>query len=137
MVLAGRHVPLPYRVVLMAAVLLAASCTRQSPLPYGGAAMPSPNECYVLVSDKEGLAGAREYINGPARLFALTELPFGSNWHHRIRSLRAGARATATVWADQGFQGPSLRLAPNAQQRALSETLSGRIESLEIACQAQ
>ena len=45
------------RLVLIAAVLLAASCSRRSPLPYGGAAMPSPNGCYVLVSDKEGLAG--------------------------------------------------------------------------------
>jgi len=99
--------------------------------------MPSPNGCYVLVSDKEGLAGAREYINGPTKLFALTELPFGSNWHRRIRSLRAGPQATATVFADQGFQGPSLRLAPDTEQRMLSGELSRRIESLEIACQAQ
>jgi hypothetical protein len=99
--------------------------------------MPSPNGCYVLVSDKEGLAGAREYINGPATLVALTELPFGSSWHRRIRSMRAGPRATATVWADQGFQGLSLRLAPNAEHLTLSAGLSGRIESLEVVCQAQ
>jgi hypothetical protein len=99
--------------------------------------MPSPNGCYVLVSDKEGLGGAREYINGPAKFFVLTELPFGSSWHHRIRSMRAGPQATATAWADQGFQGLSLRLAPNTEQRTLSAGLSGRIESLEIACQAQ
>ena len=41
--------------------------------------MPSPNGCYVLVSDQEGFAGAREYINGPAKLFGLKDMPYGSN----------------------------------------------------------
>jgi len=99
--------------------------------------MPSPNGCFVLVSDKEAFAGAREYINGPARLFVLKDLPYGSNWHHRIRSVRSGPQATATIWATEGFQGASLRLSPNTEQRMLAVTLSGRIESLQIDCQAQ
>ena len=89
------------------------------------------------MSDKEEFAGTREYINGPATLSDLKDMPFGSNWHRRIRSVRTGAQATATVWADRGFQGPSLRLAPNTEQRMLSAALSGRIESLELACQAR
>jgi len=97
--------------------------------------MPSPNGCYVLVSDQQAFAGAREYINGPAKLFGLKEMPYGSNWHRRIRSVRSGPQATATVWADEGFQGASLRLSPDTEHRTLSVTLSGRVESLQIDCQ--
>jgi hypothetical protein len=99
--------------------------------------MPSPNGCYVLVSDKDALSGAREYINGPGKFPSLKELPFGSNWHRRIRSVRVGAQAAASIWSDEQFQGDSLRLASGTEQRTLSEALSGRIESLEITCQAQ
>ena len=99
--------------------------------------MPSRTDAMCSFRTRRGWPARGRYINGPAKFFALTELPFGSSWHRRIRSMRAGPRATATVWADEGFQGLSLRLAPNTEHLTLSAGLSGRIESLEIACQAQ
>ena len=124
--------------LLIVMIVATGSCAKHArTLPYGVTTMPSPSGCYVLVSDMDQLAGVREYINGPSKLAALNALPFGSNWHRRIRSMRVGPSAEATIWSAEAFRGQSLRLAPNAERLMFSNSWSGRIESLEIACQPE
>lgn len=98
-----------------------------------GSRMPNPSGCYVQVWDGPQSAGVGDYINGPARHASLRDLPGRRTWRNRIRSLRLGPAANATVWADENFTGTSLRLT-EVDYMQLPPSLSARIESLEIAC---
>ena len=96
--------------------------------------MPDPGGCYVLVYEQPQFAGAREFINGSIKYTTLENLPFRANWRRRIRSLEVGSKAALTIWAEQGLRGASQTFAAGVKQPALSEALSGRVQSLEIRC---
>ena len=96
--------------------------------------MPDPGGCYVLVYEQPEFVGAREFINGPAKYSTLTALPFRANWRRRIRSARVGLAATVTAWVQEAFQGASMMLRADSSYPRLSNTFSGRVESMEVAC---
>jgi hypothetical protein len=96
--------------------------------------MPNPGGCYVLVYEQPELMGPREFLNGPSRHATLRDLPFRANWRRRIRSAHVGPAASVTLWAREGFRGPSQTLPADTRQAALIDALSGRVESLQVAC---
>ena len=112
------------------------ACTSRAPIKSTGGSLSAPDAsgCYALVFEQPQFSGEREYLNGPRTYTTLMDLPFRANWHRRIRSVQAGPRASITLWSDEGFRGQSQRLSPNTSQPALDQRLSGRVESLEIAC---
>jgi hypothetical protein len=121
---------------LGAAVLLviAAACARP-PRPSGLPA-PNPNGCYVIVYEQQDFMGIGDVFNGPARWPTLGDLR-GMNlesWRNRIRSLRVGNVATLTAYSDRLFMGQSQRFDSSSDHPRLSDGLSGRIESLALAC---
>ena len=96
---------------------------------------PDPGGCYVLVFDQPRFAGAREFINGPAKYGSLSALPFDQNWQRRIRSVQLGiGTVAATIWTDEGFAGTSLTLRPDREYPVFDMDVSGEIESLLITC---
>ena len=56
-------------------------------------------------------------------------------WGNRIRSLRAGEIATIIAFTEPQFRGLSARYAPGTNHANLTPDVSGRIQSLEIACE--
>ncbi len=96
--------------------------------------MPHPGGCYVLVYDQPQLTGAREFINGPEKYYTLRTLPFAANWRKRIRSAAVGPGAAITVWADEGFQGVSMRLQADRKYPVLTPLFDQEIESLDVTC---
>jgi hypothetical protein len=100
----------------------------------GDLSMPDPGGCYVLVYEQPEFVGAREFINGPAKYPTLMALPFRVTWRRRIRSARVGLAATVTAWVREGFQGASMMLRADSSYPRLSNTFSGQVESLEVAC---
>lgn len=89
----------------------------------------------MLVFDQPRFAGAREFINGPAKHGSLKTLPFDQDWQRRIRSVQLGiGTVAATVWADEDFAGASVTLRPDREYPVFDTDLSGEIESLLITC---
>jgi hypothetical protein len=124
------------RCALLVVVALLAGCGSRPPAAARRTA-PEPGGCYVEVFDQPDLAGASDFINGPARHFTLRDLPFRADWHNRIRSLRVGPGATLTAWARDGFQGDAFRSGPDRTHRTLPEAFTGKIASLQITCEPQ
>ena len=124
-------------VVLGSLVSLSAlSCRSAAPSVVAtGTRMPNPTGCYLQVWDQAESAGNAEFINGPVKHVHLNDLPGRRTWSNRIRSLRLGPTANATVWADEDFRGKSMRLT-EVDYRQLPEDFSATIESLEITCLA-
>jgi hypothetical protein len=120
------------RVPLVAAILCASVACASSRDTIGSRA-PNPNGCYVQVWDAPNNAGLGDYINGPAKLVQLQDLPGQRSWRNKIRSLRVGPAASVTVWSDENFGGNSLRLV-EVEYMQLPDALSGKIESMQIAC---
>lgn len=91
-----------------------------------------------MVHEQPELRGAADVLNGPGRWTRLDDLRQTSyaNWRNRIRSLRVGRIATATVYTDNAFGGQSQRFDPETKHPRLDPTMSGRIESLELTCGA-
>ena len=118
------------------ASLSAWGCRSAAPsLDATGTRMPNPSGCYVQVWDAPKSAGNAEYINGPVKHVHLSDLPGRRTWSNRIRSLRLGPAANATVWTDENFRGKSMRLT-EVDYMQLPEEFSATIESLEITCLA-
>jgi hypothetical protein len=118
--------------VLAAAMLSSACIGRRSPIAHSSA--PDPSGCFVEVFAQEEMKGPRDFINGPAKYWKLDELPFGADWHNRIRSLRVGPAATLILWTRQGFEGESIRLGPDRNHPRLLEDFRSKIASLAIGC---
>src|SRR5687767_4413438 len=97
---------------------------------------PNPNGCYVIVYERPDYQGAGEVLNGPLRLSSLERLSETNeeNWRNRIRSLRVGNSAAVTAYVDPAFAGDSRQFTAGTAQPRLEVALSGRIESLELAC---
>jgi hypothetical protein len=104
-------------------------------LEVSGTRMPNPTGCYVQVWDAPKATGTSEYINGPAKHVTLRDLPGRRMWSNRIRSLRLGPAANATVWTDENFGGKSERLI-EVDYMQLPPALSAKIQSMEITCLA-
>jgi hypothetical protein len=95
--------------------------------------MPSPDGCYVEIWDQPQFRGASDFLNGPRRYGTVRELGKSQDWSDRIRSLRLGPRAIATVWSEEQFRGVALTLAQGRlPQRAAP--IAPRIRSINIAC---
>jgi hypothetical protein len=118
--------------VISLMLVACSGCTRAARIAHASA--PNPTGCYVEVFAGERASGERDFINGPGKYWRLTALPFGARWHNRIRSLRVGPAATVTAWAREGFEGPSIQFRPEQKVPSLTDTFSGRIASLQIAC---
>ena len=97
---------------------------------------PNPNGCYVTVYDRAEFKGVGDVLNGPGRWPRLERLTQTNEerWRDRIRSLRVGTAATVTAYTGEAFKGESQRFSPATNHPRLEARLSGRIESLEIAC---
>jgi hypothetical protein len=97
---------------------------------------PNPNGCYTVVYEKPSFEGAGDVLNGPARLPILEQVPQANvrNWQRRIRSLRVGPTATVTAYVGTSFKGHSQQFGPQTEHPRLDQTLSARIQSLEVAC---
>jgi hypothetical protein len=96
--------------------------------------MPSPDGCFVRVWDGARFGGVTDYINGPRVYANLRDLPGGRIWSNRIRSAKTGVAASATVYADEDFQGASMRLMPDREYSTFPAELSGRIASMRVDC---
>jgi hypothetical protein len=96
--------------------------------------MPDPGGCYLLVYDRAQFMGSRQFINGPRKYATLADLPSRADWRHRIRSAEIGPRASVTLWADAVFQGTSQTFGPGTKHPLLPDALSGRVESMDVAC---
>ena len=101
----------------------------------GETTMPNPEGCFVQVWDGPHLTGITDYINGPKAYLTLRDLPGARVWRNRIRSMKTGVAARATVYGDENFQGASLRLSPDREYRTLADNLSGRIASMNVECE--
>jgi hypothetical protein len=123
------------RILICIAVLAFAGCARRTS-KISSSMMPHPGGCYVLVYDETRLTGAREFINGPEKYYTLRNLPYGANWRKRIRSAQVGPGAAITVWADEGFQGASMRFHADRKYPTLTPAFDREIESLSVACTA-
>ena len=110
------------------------SCAGRVP-QQGETAMPSPDGCFVQVWDAPQLMGVTDYINGPRAYLNLRDLPGARVWRNRIQSMKTGVAVRATVYGEEDFSGPSLRLLPDREYRALPEGLSGRVASMNIQCE--
>ena len=113
------------------------ACARRDAVavgPPGSRMMPDPGGCYVLVYDQPEFMGVRQFLNGPRRYTSLRDLPSRANWRRRIRSAQVGPAASVTMWADEGFLGPSQVLPADTLQPALIDRLIGQVESLEVTC---
>ena len=100
----------------------------------GETTMPNPEGCFVQVWDGPQLTGITDYINGPKAYLTLRDLPGARVWRNRIRSVKTGVAARATVYGEENFQGPTLRLLPDREYRTFAEGLSGRIASMNVEC---
>jgi hypothetical protein len=118
--------------ILMAAVVT--SCAR--PPMRVGLPAPNPNGCYVMMYERPEFQGVGDVLNGPGRWATLVGLSRTNeeNWRNRIRSLRTGDAADVTVYTTRDFTGESGRFQPGTDHARLNTTLSGRIESLQLAC---
>jgi hypothetical protein len=96
--------------------------------------MPSPDGCFVEVWDRPSFTGTADYINGPRVYANLRDMPGGHLWNNRIGSVKTGPAATATVWSDENLRGQTMQLRSDTAYSSLPETLSGKINSLEISC---
>lgn len=96
--------------------------------------MPSPDGCFVQVWDAPRFEGATDYINGPREYANLRDLPGGTRWNGRIRSLKVGPGALATAHADESFRGTNLPLRSGMAYVELPMAISGQVESLQIEC---
>ena len=97
---------------------------------------PDPTGCYAIVYEEPNFLGAGDVLNGPGRyprLTAIAQTNYG-NWQNRIRSLRIGSTATVTVYADDAFAGARRRFATGVDVPRIGDDLSGRIQSLDLAC---
>jgi hypothetical protein len=86
------------------------------------------------VWDVPRFGGITDYINGPRAYVNLRDLPGGRVWENRIRSVKTGVAAGATVYGSENFTGPSMRLTADREYATLPEELSGQIESMRIDC---
>lgn len=119
------------RVVLVLLAAAAIGCGGRQP-PRRVSTMPNPQGCFIQVWDQPGFAGESEFLNGPRRYDDLDDLPGGSRWKRRVRSVRLGPSAQAIAWSDERFEGRDVRLVTNAGRDF--ERLPERVESLEIQC---
>jgi hypothetical protein len=126
------------RLACIVAVVLLADCSSRSAIPLdgGSATMPDPGGCYVLVYERPQFLGAHEFLNGPRKYSTLSYLPFGTNFRQRIRSAEIGPQASVTMWADAAFRGASQTFGPGTRHAALSDALSGQVESIDVTCLA-
>jgi hypothetical protein len=120
-----------FTVFLLLAAVATGCGSRQ---PSGRAStMPNPEGCFVQVWDHPGFTGASEFLNGPRRYDQLKDLPGGSSWKRRVRSIRLGPSAEAVAWSSERFAGRNVRLTTKEQGGGF-DTLPERVESLEIQC---
>jgi hypothetical protein len=119
--------------ILLLMTLFVTGCASRGPRQ-GETTMPSPAGCFVQVWDVARFGGVTDYINGPRVYANLRDLPGGRIWGNRIRSVKTGVAASATVYADEDFQNASMRLMPDREYPAFPAELSGRIASMRIDC---
>jgi hypothetical protein len=120
-------------VSILLLALCAAGCASRASRQ-GETTMPSPDGCFVQVWDLVRFGGVTDYINGPRVYANLRDLPGARIWGNRIRSAKTGVAASATIYADEDFQGASMRLAPDREYQIFPDELSGRIASMRIDC---
>lgn len=123
------------RAILATVLLGAIACGR----PHVNVATrsPNPNGCYVMFFDKPGFGGHSDLLNGPGTWPVLKQVHETNypDWEKRIRSLRTGETARVTAYVRSEFRGDSEAFSPESSHRDLGPNLSGKIESLQIACQ--
>jgi hypothetical protein len=122
------------RPYILLALVAGASCSH--PTVNAFPPQPDPNGCYVMVFDQPEFLGIPDVWNGPARWASLDGLRRvrSQGWGNQIRSLRVGPGATVTVFTDTSFQGTSRQFEADTKQARLDGSLSGKIESLQLAC---
>jgi hypothetical protein len=98
---------------------------------------PNPNGCYALIFDQPAFRGTGDVINGPARWSILTGIPEAqqATWDDRIRSLRIGAAAILTVYAEREFKGKAREFTAGTALPQMDSALSSTIKSLALVCQ--
>lgn len=121
--------------LLVFALVLAAACGGR-PAANIGTLAPNPNECYLMVFDEPAFRGTGDVFNRPGRWANLKELSDTRehNWSNRIRSVRTGSAATATVFTNPDFKGQSLQVSPGRAYSQLEAEFAAEVESLTIAC---
>ena len=125
--------PYPALVCLLILSLTLIGCASRA-VRQGETTMPSPDGCFIQVWDAPSHTGITDYINGPRSWMNLRDLPGGREWTNRIRSMKTGVRTRATVYADENFSGPSMRLVADREYPTLVAGVSGRIASMTIDC---
>jgi hypothetical protein len=97
---------------------------------------PNPNGCYVIVFDQPSFGGIADVFNRPGRWANLRQLPETRerNWHNRIRSIRTGFAATATLFTEPAFTGEMIQLPAGTDRSHFEGRFATQVRSLEIAC---
>jgi hypothetical protein len=113
--------------------LFVVGCGARAPRQ-GETTMPNPEGCFVQVWDGPRHTGITDYVNGPKPWMNLRDMPGARVWANRIRSMKTGLTARAVVYAEENFQGASIRLAPDRDYAVLPEGISGRVASVNIEC---
>jgi len=95
-----------------------------------------PSGCYVIVFDRPAFSGRVDVLNGPGQWPALEALVAAgrASAPNKARSLRVGQTATATVYTDRSFGGDKRQFAAGTSHPQLDPALSGRIQSVDLAC---
>jgi len=127
----GSSLALRLGAILFLFTLIACEASRQ---PFAGMTMPNPDGCFVQVWDAPNFSGAADFINGPRVYASLRDMPGSRRWDNRIRSIKVGPAASATLWADEQLQGTSVRLRTDSQYPRLTDVMDAQVESMQIEC---
>lgn len=101
-----------------------------TPAGSGGGGTAGP-DCYVQLYVGNNYDGQNYKVTEPGRHATLSGLPGADmDWTGKAESLKVGAAATATVWADKDFGGDSREL----EAGVLYPVLGFEPSSIEMSC---
>lgn len=110
------------------------ACSARSSGMYSFRTAPNPNGCYAQVFPEEEFRGPGDYVNGPGRYASMSDLKADGRWRSGVRSVRTGPATTITLWSEQSYRGPFVRLGPDQGNARIIHALNTAAASLQISC---
>ncbi|MDQ3774502.1 MAG: hypothetical protein M3461_09130, partial [Pseudomonadota bacterium] len=96
---------------------------------------PQAKGCWVELYTKEGFRGDRLTLVGPLDM-AKMRGPFGADWENAVESIRAGPKATVTIFDNEHFAKRSAIVLPDEEIGDLDNKMqvSDSFRSMRVAC---
>ncbi|MGH8627784.1 MAG: beta/gamma crystallin domain-containing protein, partial [Gammaproteobacteria bacterium] len=96
---------------------------------------PQAKGCWVELYTKESFRGDRLTLVGPLDM-AKMRGPFGANWENEVESIRAGPKATVTIFENERFAKRSVIVLPDEEIGDLDNRMevSDSFRSMRVAC---